>query len=366
MIGSNPPGRKPALLRNDPVCAKIARDSSQSMSLRMRSTALLVIALACTTTGAAAQQTLAPQSRVRVALPEGQVLEGRAVGGDAATLTVRIEPTGELRTVQREQILLLTTMSESAASDPLRTSFLAGAVVAVASGSATAKCSYTRHCGPSPIIALAAGTLTTVVLSIARAEVIPQSTTAWRVVPNSVAISGAAIGVTASESQCRLLPSLEIRAGFSGAGSGTRAAAASLFCYGRISTGLEAGVVRDLEARGFGPQIYGYRSDVGRTTFVGAFAQYLIPGPGNVRAIISGGQYRRSDRRTLTTYSGEPNQETLVQTYSGTEPGIGAGLSVSFPVWRMVSLGFSTRGHFLLGDQGGTIGTFEASLKIRP
>lgn len=320
---------------------------------------------------AVAQATLPPWTEVRFALAGNAFVEGRLVRGDTATLTIRTAG-GELVTVHRTDILLMTATTSSTLDQAFPTGLVAGVLSAVVFATYSARCSGPNACGPSASTAFAGGALgLTFGTLIAGALAAP--TRAWRAVTPTVRVEGNPSGITAPE-LCQLLPSVKADRGVSTGGSRTQGLAVTLLCYRGFSIGGEQGTPRRLSDDRFTVTNF----DQGYTTssyahwhnasFVGGFAEIPLGRVLNPRIIVSAGRYRREDRWATVTATYNYPSTTVVTAGATTwsnHLGGGLGVSVSMPMMQHVSVGLDARTHYLAGAGGGTIGTLAATIRVR-
>lgn len=356
-------------------------ESSGSLHVQsMQRIARFLLTVAITVSPAAAQDRLPLGTRVRLALPQGEMLEGKVTGGDASSLSLRVDGRGTL-VVPRERILLLTAASNSVHDRAFLTGAVAGGIGALAIGAATTRCHARDRCGPEAgltagIAALGLGIGSVLAAGVHGAE--------WRAVETSAPVSGRSFDANGPE-PCTARPSIQARGGLSSAGSRTASAALSLLCHGNVSIGGETGLLRDLkmptirtyENQQTGSYYSNYvtveHNERRSASFVGGFGEWSIAGPMNPHVLLSGGAYRRRDEITTSTYnydyyyygSGGTTAMTARQSVSSFHTGMGAGVSFSIPANPHLSFGFAGRTHFLLGDFGGTISTLEATVRLR-
>lgn len=342
----------------------------------MKPIARLLLMLAVTVAPAAAQDRLSVGMRVRVALPQGEMIDGKIAGGDSTSLRVRVDGSGT-KVIPRDHILLITTASRSGGDRAFLSGVVAGGISALTVGALTARCRTHDACRPNQSAMAGVGLFGVGMGALLGAGM---HRVEWRAISASAPVKGNSFVLDGPE-PCVARPALQVRGGLSTAGSRTGSAALSLLCHNNVTIGGEAGMLRDLtmplsrtsELDQVDDYYYGYtsieHSEKRRAAFVGVFGEWAIRGPMNPSILLSGGGYRRFDDITTTTYNYEYYNSgatlTAKQSISSFHTGMGAGVSFSIPMDPHVSFGFSGRTHFLLGDLGGTISTIEATIRVR-
>src|SRR5829696_6281900 len=108
----------------------MAESSGSSHVESMKRIARLLSMLVIAVSPAAAQDRLMFGMRVRVALPEGEIVEGRIASGDSTSLRVRVAGLGT-KVIPRERILLITTMSGPGSDGAFLTGLVSGGIGAL-------------------------------------------------------------------------------------------------------------------------------------------------------------------------------------------------------------------------------------------
>ena len=348
----------------------------------MKRTLLLAAVALASVSPIMAQDRLSAGARVRLALPQGEVVEGNLLRGDSLSLFVRTDTKGIVE-VPRQRVLLITTASQGSSQRALESGATAGGLAALLVGAVTTRCRVGGRCRPSynamTVAALLGAGLGSITSAGASAE-------QWRPVSNSAPVVGRFFGPDGAQS-CGGGPSLQLRAGLSGAGSHTGSGALSLFCYQRMSVAAEGGLLRDLvvPSNPFYQQLtggnypYNYsasavREDRRRAMFAGMVGDLELRGPFNPHLLLSVGGYRRTDvietKTRVFTYTSAPGylgptELAASNSATYTMPGIGAGLAVWGLESGHLSAGITARSHYLLGFNGGVITTIEGSARIR-
>lgn len=348
----------------------------------MKRTLLLAAVALVSASPVMAQDRLSAGAMVRLALPQGEVVEGKLLRGDSLSLLVRTDTKGIVE-VPRERVLLITTSSQGSSQRALESGVTAGGLAALLVGAATTRCRVDGRCRPTAqgmvvaaVLGAGFGSITSAGASIAQ----------WRPVSSSAPVVGRFFGSDGAGS-CGGGPSLQVRGGLSAAGSRTGSGALSLFCYQRMSMGAEAGLLRDLvvPSNPFFQELFGgnyaysysaiaSREDRRRAMFAGMVGDLELRGPFNPHLLLSVGGYRRTDaietKTRVYTYNSVPTYPGMTELVASnsatyTMPGIGAGLAV----WGLESghfaAGLTARSHYLLGFNGGMITTIEGSARIR-